>query len=1075
SHIVSSRVGPRAPKLVARDARRARPMSSAPSVVSAIGNTPRRVRQSMTSALASVSSALCQEPGATKKLDAAEPPAGSTAGRRRRERRSPEGDAPGAPESFEGRAMTAPEPRDPQPPGGENEKPRRRRRREAGGPASAEPGAAEEAERQAGRQRDHSGGGAAARGPRAGPPQAELQVLSAPSLEDSALEQPGEGGAPCAVAAERLSGEAGGPAGAATRKPSAGEGEELDVESQVKLQEMKPEKADWTDDLDMADAYELNTSIWDSMVFFGFPELGWNVSATLLFGYVVNLVSQLAFCFVVYTYMLKPDVDSSALSNLLKFRLSLAHNSEFADPMTKQSLARQVCSTNQKVHFAAGQIGILSDVQKFLRGGPTLMIIAEILFLGVIVKEMDAIVHFSQAVMSLDRSDTTQVNLTVQKDSYLSSITARFEKIHRMRIRFTWALITVPRAIICVLLGFTGILFIGKTSNIDDLILNCLAIVFIIELDELVYDCLAPRRLKTLLNNMEPLPCHTRLLASAVQTDRIKDVMPVLAPVLKLIFVCGSLVATNELVLKRFFWQLEQVDHILCSEDSKLDFVYARNSANGIIYVARSHDADAWTADEVTVLEVSMLDIEPNFDWNPSILAKQQGLRNGGKEDPPAIVLGHSAALVQDTAFDASSYDALEELGNSPLQLAANILVCHDLGSKSERPSYRAALRQLMGNASIITCAEIPWEYCARREMTQLRALCPVRCNCHVPPTYEIEGQKALAGYFQSPRGGCPQSCRAQLVTSNELRFVKGTAPNSTGTSSTAGRCADAEPDAIIFGGDGSMKSSKECLVNGTVAAECGGLPPDAFWWLSFAAGLFEHLTADVAFPDIVEASVQLVFPDLKDSKRRELARWISNGSLVESFLDGHWELMRDVPHPRNLTGCDYLASYEVRLLLNADLCSAGEFSSIQFMCPVSCGCSLGEMYRSSLSPDGVEFTRVDDILMVSNRMEDLGFCPAACLMTHPSISGDSSYDAIGSDSADGKDYGMDDYFNNYYYHYEENDDCENRGSQLATDASGYSCQHWAFFHWECTDYYDDTDFTVSDLCCWCGGGDRSL
>ncbi|CAK0840652.1 unnamed protein product [Prorocentrum cordatum] len=223
-------------------------------------------------------------------------------------------------------------------------------------------------------------------------------------------------------------------------------------------------------------------------------------------------------------------------------------------------------------------------------------------------------------------------------------------------------------------------------------------------------------------------------------------------------------------------------------------------------------------------------------------------------------------------------------------------------------------------------------------------------------------------------------------------------------------RCADVEPDAIIFGGDGSIKSSKECLVNRTVAAECGGLPPDAFWWLSFAAGLFEHLTADVAFPDIVEASVQLVFPDLKDSKRRQLARWFSKGSLIESFLDGRWELMRDAPRPRSLTGCDYLASYEVRVFLNADLLlSASEFSSIQFICPVSCGCSLGEMYKSSLSSDGVQFSRVDDILMVSNS----------------------------ADGADDEDYGMDNYFNQYYYHYEENNDNANRGFQWATDAAG--------------------------------------
>jgi len=312
------------------------------------------------------------------------------------------------------------------------------------------------------------------------------------------------------------------------------------------------------------------------------------------------------------------------------------------------------------------------------------------------------------------------------------------------------------------------------------------------------------------------------------------------------------------------------------------------------------------------------------------------------------------------------------------------------------------------------------------------------------------------------------------------------------------------------------MKGSLECLVNGTVAADCNELPPDAFWWLTFAAGLFEHLTADVAFPDIVEDTVPLVFPDVDYSTRQELVAWVSNGSLARSFLDGNWELMPGVPHPRGLTGCDYLASNEVRTLLNIDLCSAEEYSSIRFMCPVSCGCSVGKVYHSFVSPEGdVSFELDEELHMVSNRMEDLGSCPAACVMVHPGISGDSSYDSIGEEyfevsgeeycesgllsaeecdrstccqldsegpenmcwSAIGASTCYDTAFaaggNQSGSFFDPYDGCTDTdvGPPLAKDSLGDTCNDYASEQWECDDEFDDKDFTVADMCCWCGGG----
>ena len=78
----------------------------------------------------------------------------------------------------------------------------------------------------------------------------------------------------------------------------------------------------------------------------------------------------------------------------------------------------------------------------------------------------------------------------------------------------------------------------------------------------------------------------------------------------------------------------------------------------------------------------------------------------------------------------------------------------------------------------------------------------------------------------------------------------------------------------------------------------------------------------------------------ISQEQRVPLWQHIISGGMVEGLLGGTWELMPGVPHPRNLTGCAFLASYEFAILMNTVMCIPGEQRSIRNICPVSCHCT---------------------------------------------------------------------------------------------------------------------------------------
>jgi rRNA maturation protein Nop10 len=48
---------------------------------------------------------------------------------------------------------------------------------------------------------------------------------------------------------------------------------------------------------------------------------------------------------------------------------------------------------------------------------------------------------------------------------------------------------------------------------------------------------------------------------------------------------------------------------------------------------------------------------------------------------------------------------------------------------------------------------------------------------------------------------------------------------------------------------------------------------------------------------------------------------------------------------------------------------------------------------------------------------------------------------------------------------------CADSAPEDAADIYSFTCSDYVTYGWECEDTYDDSDFTLMDMCCHCGGG----
>jgi len=731
--------------------------------------------------------------------------------------------------------------------------------------------------------------------------------------------------------------------------------------------------------LDVGDMYEVNESVWDGCLFLGIAPLGSLVSTVMVAMYVLNFFVQLAFVMIAWSFMVEPQVTTDTLDGLLRFRVGVAHSVEYSDTVLQRSMAAQVCSDADsfKLHMAGAQRTLYFDSMAFSVGGPLLSLLAQLCWLGSMIKEVNAAYSFARSVMQIPRSDRTEVITADSTSDGLDAIDSLYKAPSRAarlglptgslvaltvvtrltavsRGRLAWAVfgIAVPRVLLAMSVGFVGTLFLATSSAMSDLVLNAIALAFIIELDEMLYAVFAPRRLHTLMNNIEPLPMPP-----------LHRCVPGLNCFLKMLFVAASVLLVKLLLLDPVFWRLTQAQNILCS--GELDFVYSANAASGMVHVTKTAGPQEWSLTEKTILQAARPILERKHGWE----IDQELLDLATSDFSMSVVTqtgmnpATGGVTLAESEHEPPYFNILSFMGKWDVSQAAPFMPCSDKEAGNSYAQVDWFLEQVTGIPGF-TCSSISagysddWrvqyfagaEACSASWLVSVRALCPQACGCHL-------GKDGMTGLFGSMDFGCPIACTEWEAISDQWQFhhwkyadyvayyyvyySDGDAENSSNKSrgSQKGVCADALDVEML----GDPEQSLACLTDFSQCLELTGR--FAQWYAIYVRGILPYMYSVWGVATRLETMATQMYDNgllQVDSVPAYLGRFWGGG-VSESLLDGRWTLTdAQAPHPRNLTGCRFLASYELQALLGFDLCNPSTLTSIRRMCPVSCGCIAG-------------------------------------------------------------------------------------------------------------------------------------
>jgi len=804
--------------------------------------------------------------------------------------------------------------------------------------------------------------------------------------------------------------------------------------------------------LDAGGMYTPEQSDWDAAAFIGHESLGTGVSAILALLWALNIAMQVSFCSVVFMYMREADITTETLDQLLTWRVTVAHNIDYADIVMRRSMIADMCEDNAQaqLHMSATQASWHETIQDFFQGGMLLMYLAQTLWICTVLRELTAACNFGSALFFLNRGHKTRIVVTESDDASFNEENNEVSRISRtasgsmealltlmvvvrvksITTRRYWAclvLIAFCRFAMGVTIGIAGIIFLSKTNAKEDLVLNAIALEFIMGIDELLFSVFSPRRMQTLMMNLEALPLPDKVFSRA----------PGGLAMLKVVAVFAVLLCVQVSLLSPFFWTLEQADKILC--EGETNFVWTKNPATKMIHVARSAPSrEAWQLVHLHVLQVAQPGLAVDEGtWTPNG-AEPQAMEYATSSVTRAVLEAQDDAIdISEAVYDKTYFDKVLSLSKSTLETAAATLSCQDMANGQSPEASREYLQVILGDTTIADCEDVPWQKCGEYDMAELRAICPVHCQCDKPGRY----RSAYAGFFQTSAGGCPLQCDVMKAARNEILHgaasVKQTLTEYDGffacedladaEFSWNDDCVDLDQFGPYYsqngknclaitapsecsglddsdftaadmccqcdGGVNETSTSLECVDN--LVDECQNMDVPSFWYLLYVKGLFEYLTSKTDFDHRVREVLTKTTLDLTTNMgpeaELELVDWIVNGSMAKSMVDGNWELMPGYAHPRGRTGCEYLSSFEIKALLGIDLCATKDFMSMKFLCPQTCGCTESFYQRDPL--DVGQYQEKTEIMTFTHDKASLTECPASCVLPHSDISGSDAFE----------------------------------------------------------------------------------
>ena len=442
--------------------------------------------------------------------------------------------------------------------------------------------------------------------------------------------------------------------------------------------------------------YCFSESVWVATAWVGHASFveSCAISATLM----VNCFIQLYFTILVNSNL--GFYDDAALSDhdldgFLAWRITSAHHVKNYDEITDTSLATRVCdhwpgitaSYDQSQHVTAfgSYTGDGSNYDLAL-GGPGLALLCVMCWLCLVAADVLDNLDFSIALLSNVGKQTR----IVRSENWSSCV---FMSFSRCAVGCLHMFVVLPRLFIACTLFFAGTRFLLFTSSLSELILNAIALGFILEIDEVLFAFL-PQTTRSALRG-------TSGLEMKLPGKRNVHWRPLLLIVVAFVgWLCYVF------VLSDIIMRMQLAQEIMCG--GAKHFVYAVDPATGVITRATSSDLPTIAHDSYQFHAVlQFIEIQDSVRE----LSKLTDMHGWEPEDE---LLSFMADI-----------DGVQSVFKMNSAEATSVLECFDLDAFYP---YMAAAKDVYGNDAVYNCTELNMSC----DDISFRNICPHTCKCDV-------------------------------------------------------------------------------------------------------------------------------------------------------------------------------------------------------------------------------------------------------------------------------------------------------------------------------------------------------
>ena len=245
-------------------------------------------------------------------------------------------------------------------------------------------------------------------------------------------------------------------------------------------------------------------SIWSVAVLLGLKELdlGHFDSLFALLLMLLNIMMQASFSAILLTPAFMGPGFETKIASARTWRTSVAHDYKHLD-LADTSLVSRVCSGDEALILSTTQATLIDHVNSFLglstyefategfQPGVLLSMLCIILWTLCVYKEFRVIWVQASIGLSIRRSKKTRFH----KNSFRSISYGRLSTL-----LFTCA----ARATIASILLVAGILWLSRTTSIQELMLNAVALNAILDVDEFLCVGMSPIKIQEALRKLKP-------------------------------------------------------------------------------------------------------------------------------------------------------------------------------------------------------------------------------------------------------------------------------------------------------------------------------------------------------------------------------------------------------------------------------------------------------------------------------------------------------------------------------------------------------------------------------------------